>query len=435
MENSTFYVKSYGCQMNMYDSEKIISILENKGLKKNLNPENADLIVFNTCNIRDKAAHKVYSDIGRVSKSKKKKTIAVVGCVAQAENYEMFRKNKSIDIVLGPQSYHLLPLMIDDLNNNPNQINTEFIINEKFDYLSEQNKSQGVSSYITIQEGCDKFCSFCVVPYTRGPEYSRTSESILNEVSSLTNNGAKEIVLLGQNVNAYESYSGKYKIQLSDLIKSISENKKVKRIRYTTSHPINMSDELINLHSTNDKLMPFLHLPVQSGSSKILQRMNRKYDTDFYLGIISKLKKANPNIEISSDFIVGYPGETEKDFNETLRLIEEIGFTQSFSFIYSPRPGTKSSLENDDTPMKIKKKRLQTLQEKLKNIQFNFNKTFIGKKLEVLIENQSTSNPEYFFGRTPFMQPVYVKSLDLKPGDIINVNISTCNHKSLYATC
>ncbi len=435
MENSTFYVKSYGCQMNMYDSEKIISILENKGLKKNLNPENADLIVFNTCNIRDKAAHKVYSDIGRVSKSKKKKTIAVVGCVAQAENYEMFRKNKSIDIVLGPQSYHLLPLMIDDLNNNPNQINTEFIINEKFDYLSEQNKSQGVSSYITIQEGCDKFCSFCVVPYTRGPEYSRTLESILNEVSSLTNNGAKEIVLLGQNVNAYESYSGKYKIQLSDLIKSISKNKKVKRIRYTTSHPINMSDELINLHSTNDKLMPFLHLPVQSGSSKILQRMNRKYDTDFYLGIISKLKKVNPNIEISSDFIVGYPGETEKDFNETLRLIEEIRFTQSFSFIYSPRPGTKSSLENDDTPMKIKKTRLQILQEKLKNIQFNFNKTFIGKKLEVLIENQSTSNPEYFFGRTPFMQPVYVKSLDLKPGDIINVNISTCNHKSLYATC
>ena len=249
-------------------------------------------------------------------------------------------------------------------------------------------------------------------------------ESILNEVSSLTNNGAKEIVLLGQNVNAYESYSGKYKIQLSDLIKSISKNKKVKRIRYTTSHPINMSDELINLHSTNDKLMPFLHLPVQSGSSKILQRMNRKYDTDFYLGIISKLKKVNPNIEISSDFIVGYPGETEKDFNETLRLIEEIRFTQSFSFIYSPRPGTKSSLENDDTPMKIKKTRLQTLQEKLKNIKFNFNKTFIGKKLEVLIENQSTSNPEYFFGRTPFMQPVYVKSLDLKPGDIINVNIS-----------
>ena len=196
--------------------------------------------------------------------------------------------------------------------------------------MSEQNKSQGVSSYITIQEGCDKFCSFCVVPYTRGPEYSRTLESILNEVSSLTNNGAKEIVLLGQNVNAYESYSGKYKIQLSDLIKSISKNKKVKRIRYTTSHPINMSDELINLHSTNDKLMPFLHLPVQSGSSKILQRMNRKYDTDFYLGIISKLKKVNPNIEISSDFIVGYPGETEKDFNETLRLIEEIRFTQSF---------------------------------------------------------------------------------------------------------
>ena len=328
--------------MNIYDSEKITSILENKGLKLNKYAEDADLIVFNTCNIRDKAAHKLYSDIGRVNKYKKEQTIAVVGCVAQAENSEMFNKNKSIDIILGPQSYHLLPQMIDDLNKYPKQLNTEFIVNEKFDYLSEQKRKQGVSSYITIQEGCDKFCSFCVVPYTRGPEYSRTLESILKEVNVLTDNGAKEIVLLGQNVNAYESIDNGVKVNISDLIEEISKNENVKRIRYTTSHPVNMSDDLINLHATNDKLMPFIHLPVQSGSSSILKKMNRKYDMDFYRKIIEKLKAKNPKIEISSDFIIGYAGETEDDFNKTLALVDELKFTQSYSFIYSPRPGTKS---------------------------------------------------------------------------------------------
>ena len=435
MDNSTFFVKSYGCQMNVYDSEKIISILEDKGLKQNEDLENADLIIFNTCNIRDKAAHKLYSDIGRVSKYKKEKTIAVVGCVAQAENVEMFKKNKSIDIVLGPQSYHLLPQMIDDLKRNPKQLNTEFIVNEKFDYLTEQKREQGVSSYITIQEGCDKFCSFCVVPYTRGPEYSRTVDSLLKEVESLTDNGAKEIVLLGQNVNAYNiSHNGR-KIKIADLIEEISKNDNVKRIRYTTSHPINMCDDLIKLHSTNNKLMPFLHLPVQSGSSEILKKMNRKYDADFYKTVINKLKTVNPKIEISSDFIIGYPGETENDFIKTLDLVDEIKFTQSYSFIYSPRPGTKSYDEKDRVPMSEKKERLSILQEKLKKIQFEFNKSFCGKKVDVLVENQSKSNPEYFFGRTPFMQSVYIKSKKLDSGEVKNVNISTCNHKNLYASC
>ena len=418
--------------MNMYDSEKIVSILENKGLKQKKDLETADLIVFNTCNIRDKAAHKLYSDIGRVNKHKKEKTIAVVGCVAQAENEEMFNKNKSIDIVLGPQSYHLLPQMIDDLKQNPKQLNTEFIVNEKFDYLSEQKRKQGVSSYLTIQEGCDKFCSFCVVPYTRGPEYSRPLQSLLNEVNFLTDNGAKEIVLLGQNVNAYNINNNGRKIGISDLIEEISKNENVKRIRYTTSHPINMSDDLIKLHSNNDKLMPFLHLPVQSGSSNILQKMNRKYDTEFYKKTIEKLKTVNPKIEISSDFIIGYPGETERDFNQTLELINEIKFTQSYSFIYSSRPGTKSAFEEDKTPLSIKKERLSILQEKLRDIQFEFNKTFCEKNIDVLIENQSVSNPEYFFGRTPFMQSVYIKSKKINPGEVKNVNISTCNYKSLY---
>ena len=435
MSHSTFYVKSYGCQMNIYDSEKIVSILENKGLTHYKSPEKADIVIFNTCNIRDKAAHKLYSDIGRVNKYKREKTIAVVGCVAQAENNEMFVKNNSIDIILGPQSYHLLPKMIDDLKNNSKQINTEFIVNEKFDYLSEQKKPQGVSSYITIQEGCDKFCSFCVVPYTRGPEYSRDPNSILEEIKILTNNGAKEIVLLGQNVNAYESFFKQKKFRIAELIEKISDNSNIKRIRYTTSHPINMNSDLIELHSSNNKLMPFLHLPVQSGSSKILKKMNRKYDREYYCQVVDSLKKCNPNIEISSDFIVGYPGETDSDFQKTLDLVEKIEFTQSYSFIYSPRPGTKSVNEEDKTPMSVKKERLSILQEKLKDIQFNFNKSFRRKKIEVLVENQSLSNPEYYFGRTPYMQSVYIKSKQLKPGEIKNVNISTCNHKSLYATC
>ncbi len=434
MRHSTFFVKSYGCQMNMYDSEKIISILENIGLKQNKDVESADLVVFNTCNIREKAAHKLYSDIGRVNKYKEDKTIAVVGCVAQAENEEMFNKNKSIDIVLGPQSYHLLPKMIEDLKKNPKQLNTEFIINEKFDYLPEQKRKQGVSSYLTIQEGCDKFCSFCVVPYTRGPEYSRPLISLLSEVQSLTDNGAKEIILLGQNVNAYNIVHNGRKITIADLIEEVSDNKNVERIRYTTSHPVNMSDELIKLHSTNVKLMPFIHLPVQSGSSNILKKMNRKYDINMYRKIIEKLKNANPKIEISSDFIIGYPGETDNDFQKTLDLVNEIKFTQSYSFIYSARPGTKSALEGDRTPLRIKKERLSILQNELKDIQYKFNKTFCGKNIDVLVENQSISNPEFFFGRTPFMQSVYIKSQKINQGEVINVNISTCNHKNLYAS-
>ena len=258
---------------------------------------------------------------------------------------------------------------------------------------------------------------------------------MLNEVKSLTDNGAKEIVLLGQNVNAYNiSHNGR-KIGIADLIEEISKNVNVKRIRYTTSHPINMNDKLIELHSTNDKLMPFLHLPVQSGSSNILKKMNRKYDIDFYKRIIEKIKNTNPKIEISSDFIIGYPGETDADFKKTLDLVDDIKFTQSYSFIYSPRPGTKAALEEDIILMHVKKKRLSILQEKLRDIQFDFNKGFCGKSIDVLIENQSISNPEYFFGRTPYMQSVYIKSKKISPGKLKNVYISTCNHKNLYASC
>ena len=433
MNSKSFFVKSYGCQMNVYDSEKIASILENKGMIEKEEIKNADVVIFNTCNIRDKAAHKVYSDIGRVTKLNKNKTIAVVGCVAQAENSEMFNKNSNIDIVLGPQSYHLLPKMIYDSEQNKTKlINTDFIINEKFDYITEEKDSKGVSSAITIQEGCDKFCSFCVVPFTRGPEYSRYFNDIKLEAESISIRGASEIILLGQNVNAYNySYRGK-NYSISYLINLISEIEKVKRIRYTTSHPINMSDELIDLHAENKKLMPFLHLPVQSGSDQILKKMNRRYNSYDYRKIIEKLKKSNPDIEISSDFIVGYPGETEKDFNETLKLVEEVKFTQSYSFIYNERPGTKSASEKDEMSIQIKKERLSILQDKLKEIQLKYNESFYNKYVKVLVENQSISNPRYFFGRTPFMQSVYLESEKIKIGKEMNVKITSCNHKSLY---
>ena len=433
MNSKSFFVKSYGCQMNVYDSEKITSILENKGMIEKEEIKNADVVIFNTCNIRDKAAHKVYSDIGRVTKFNKNKTIAIVGCVAQAENSEMFNKNSNIDIVLGPQSYHLLPKMIYDSEQNKTKlINTDFIINEKFDYITEEKDSKGVSSAITIQEGCDKFCSFCVVPFTRGPEYSRFFNEIKLEAESVSIRGASEIILLGQNVNAYNYFYRGKNYSISYLINLISEIEKVKRIRYTTSHPINMSDELINLHAENKKLMPFLHLPVQSGSDQILKKMNRRYNSYDYRKIIEKLKKSNPDIEISSDFIVGYPGETEKDFNETLKLVEEVKFTQSYSFIYNERPGTKSASEKDEMSIQIKKERLSILQDKLKEIQLKYNESFYNKYVKVLVENQSISNPRYFFGRTPFMQSVYLESEKIKIGKEMNVKITSCNHKSLY---
>ena len=437
MTNKSFFIKSYGCQMNEYDSEKITSLLLKDGYSNSDDINKADLIVFNTCNIREKAAQKVYSDIGRVTKKNNNKTIALVGCVAQAENDEIFKKNKDVDIVLGPQSYHLLPKMIDAHNEyQKKQINTDFIINEKFDFIHEEKSPKGVSSYITIQEGCDKFCAFCVVPFTRGPEYSRSVINIVEETKSLIDRGTREIILLGQNVNAY-SYSDEENMtySISKLIDEISKLDGVKRIRYTTSHPNNMDQELMRLHGSNEKLMPFLHLPVQSGSDEILKNMNRKYNIDEYKKIIDGLKTYCPNIEISSDFIIGFPGETKKDFQETLALIDYVQFKQSYSFIYSERPGTKAANLEDNTLLEEKKERLEILQQKLQKIQLEFNTSFCNTNLtNVLIENQSQSNPEYYFGRSTFLQPVYVKAKNLTVGDIVPIGIETCNHKSLYGT-
>ncbi len=438
MEKKIF-IKTFGCQMNQYDSNRIYDSVKKIGFEKTSDQSKADCFILNTCHIRDKAKEKVYHEIGRIKKIYKKRLkpiMIVAGCVAQAENQEMLSREPYIDVVIGPQSYHKINDLIKKFVSSNRKEETEFDTISKFEYFDKiENRSNKVSSYLTIQEGCDKFCSFCVVPYTRGPEYSRSIESLVKEANSLTDNGAKEIVLLGQNVNAYNTSHNGNKVNIANLIEEISKNDNVKRIRYTTSHPINMSEDLINLHATNYKLMPFIHLPVQSGSSRILQRMNRKYDIDFYKKIIEKIKTANPKIEISSDFIIGYPGETDDDFRKTIDLVDEMKFTQSFSFIYSARPGTKSALEQDKIPLSVKKERLTILQSKLMDLQFKFNESFCGKEINVLIENQSTSNPEYFFGRTPFMQSVYVKSKKLKAGELKNVNISTCNHKNLYATC
>ena len=437
MTNKSFFIKSYGCQMNEYDSEKITSLLLKDGYSNSIDINKADLIVFNTCNIREKAAQKVYSDIGRVTKKNNNKTIALEGCVAQAENNEIFKKNKNVDIVLGPQSYHLLPKMIDAHNEyQKNQINTDFIINEKFDFIHEEKSPKGVSSYITIQEGCDKFCAFCVVPFTRGPEYSRSVINIVEETKSLLDRGTREIILLGQNVNAYSYIDEKnMTYSISKLIDEISKLDNVKRIRYTTSHPNNMNQELMRLHGSNEKLMPFLHLPVQSGSNEILKNMNRKYSIGEYKKIIDDLKTYRPDIEISSDFIIGFPGETEKDFQETLDLIDYVEFKQSYSFIYSERPGTKAASIKDNTPLEEKKARLEILQQKLQEIQLKFNRSFCNTNItNVLIENQSQSNSEYYFGRSAFLQPVYVKAKNLAVGDIVPIGIETCNHKSLYGT-
>ena len=347
MEKKIF-IKTFGCQMNEYDSNRIIDSVKKIGFKKTEDDSKADCYILNTCHIRDKAKEKVYHEIGRVKKTyryKSKPIVIVAGCVAQAENEEILKREPYVDIVMGPQSYHkindILNKFISDSKKNEE---TEFDTINKFLYLDGvENKNSKVSSFLTIQEGCDKFCHFCVVPYTRGPEYSRPFYKILNEAEKLVKNGAKEIILLGQNVNAYSFFESSKEYRLSDLIYELEKIRELKRIRYTTSHPRDMTDDLIDCYLNSKKLMPFIHLPIQSGSNKILQLMNRKHRVEDYISIYERLKNINSNIEFSSDFIIGYPGEDSNDFNHTIDLIKKIKFINSFSFIFSPRPGTKAS--------------------------------------------------------------------------------------------
>ena len=422
--------------MNEYDSNRLSDLVKKVGYQRTKDLENIDCYILNTCHIREKATEKVYHDIGRLKKiykNKKKPAVFVTGCVAQAENEEMLDREPYIDAVVGPQSYQSIPKILQRLNKRKDKLNfTNFDVVKKFDKLNQiKNTDTKISSFVTIQEGCDKFCNFCVVPYTRGPEYSRSPLEIIQEVKDLISNGVVEITLLGQNVNAYGYKKNGSIFKLSDLIFELENIKELKRIRYTTSHPKDMTSDLIKCHKISKKLVPFIHLPIQSGSNTILKSMNRKHTREDYLNIIKNLIAARPEIKFSSDFIVGYPGETKKDFEDTLSLINNVKFINSFSFIYNQRPGTPAFKLN---PLKkeIQHNRLIILQNLLNNIQNNYNKNQIGKNKKVLIENKM-KNQEKYFGRTDSFTPVVIENIDDKDiGKIINVRIKDCNKNTLF---
>ena len=420
--------------MNEYDSNRIADLLQSINFTKVEQENLADYFIFNTCHIREKATQKVYSDIGKIKKifrdKKNKPTFILAGCVAQAESSVVFEKSDFVDIVVGPQAYHKLPNIIQEHDQNKKKVcNTDLDVSEKFDTLnSYKNNFSKVSSFVTIQEGCDKFCKFCVVPYTRGPEFSRSADTIMNEVNNLVDSGTREIVLLGQNVSAYQHEN----FNLAKLIKQIASITNLERIRFTTSHPNDFDEELINIFKDEPKLMPQLHLPVQSGSNKILELMNRKHSREFYLDLIGKFKSVRPDIEFSSDFIVGYPGETEEDFEQTINLVKEVGFSNSYSFIYSQRPGTPA-VDLDQISKSIAQKRLEKLQQLLFDLQLKSNESKINKKTKVLIENM-TSTANQFFGRNEYMQPVFIHADNCTIGNVIDVSIDSYKRNNLFGT-
>ena len=429
--NQKIFIKTFGCQMNEYDSNRIYDTVKKIGYEKTDNYEDTNCYLLNTCHIRDKAKEKVYHEIGRVKKkfrSKSKPLVIVAGCVAQAEHEEMLKREPYIDLVLGPQAYHKINDTILDHQKKKKKLEeTEFDAIAKFEYLSKiKNQTKKISSFLTIQEGCDKFCHFCVVPYTRGPEYSRPFDQILEEAKHLMDNGSKEIILLGQNVNAY-NFEG---LRLSHLIIELEKFSSLKRIRYMTSHPKDMTDDLIEVYRNSKKLMPLVHLPVQSGSDKILKLMNRKHTIKKYLEVFNVLKKINPDIQFSSDFIIAYPGENEQDFKNTLRLIEEVKFINSFSFIFSPRPGTVAS----DLPIMEKKeslKRLEIVQELLSKNQIKMNKSLENTTQNVLVENR-TDDKTKLFGRSEYMTSVLFDGSDDLIGKIVKVKILNSNRSVLF---
>ena len=425
------FIKTFGCQMNEYDSNRIYDTVKKIDFVKTEKYEEADCYLLNTCHIRDKAKEKVYHELGRVKKifrSKTKPLVIVAGCVAQAEHEEMLKREPYIDLVLGPQAYHKInDTILNHQSIKSKHEETEFDAITKFEYLSKiKNQASKISSFLTIQEGCDKFCHFCVVPYTRGPEYSRPFNQIVDEAKQLANNGSKEIILLGQNVNAYnfENY------RLSNLILELEKLSGIERIRYTTSHPKDMTTDLIDTYKNSKKLMPLVHLPVQSGSDKILDLMNRKHTIKNYLEIFYKLKKIKPNIEFSSDFIIAYPGEEENDFEDTIKLIDEVKFINSFSFIFSPRPGTVAA----DLPLIDKKRsmeRLEIVQQKLFSNQINMNKKLEGKQINVLVENR-TDDKSKLFARSEYMTSVLFSGSDDLVGKIVKVKIKKSNQNTLF---
>ena len=421
--------------MNEYDSNRIFDTVKEIGFEKTDKYEDANCYLLNTCHIRDKAKEKVYHEIGRVKKifrSKPKPIVIVAGCVAQAENQEMLKREPYIDIVIGPQSYHKInEAILKHSKNKKKEEETEFDTISKFNYLSKiKNKDSKVSSFLTIQEGCDKFCHFCVVPYTRGPEYSRPFKQIIDEAKELIESGAKEIILLGQNVNAYKFQDNNREYKLSDLLLELNGFDQIERVRYTTSHPKDMTEDLINVYKKSSKLMPLVHLPVQSGSNKILKSMNRKHTIEEYLKVYESLKEINPNVEFSSDFIIGYPGEDEDDFNKTMELIEKIGFINSYSFIFSARPGTVAADLTQVNAVKSKE-RLEIIQKRLFKNQINKNKSLENKILNVLVENIMKDGIK-LFGRTEYMTSVIFDGDIDNIGKIVQVEITSSNQNSLF---
>lgn len=442
------YIKTFGCQMNVYDSQKMADLLSVHGWSQIESPEHADFIILNTCHIREKAAEKVYSDLGRLNilKQKRKKetgkdtAIAVAGCVAQAEGAEIIKRAPYVDMVMGPQTYHRLPEMVARMERaktggKPTAIvDTDFPVESKFDYLPEETQVRTGTAFLSIQEGCDKFCAFCVVPYTRGAEVSRPFDAVMREAENLVKNGALELNLLGQNVNAYHGErSGGKEVSLGRLLFELTEKLApmgLKRLRYTTSHPRDMHDELYKAHAEIDILMPYLHLPVQAGSDRILEAMNRKHTSDDYRRIIDKLKTARPDLAMASDFIVGFPGESEKDFAETLRLVRDVNYAQAYSFKYSPRPGTPASISDLQISEDVKARRLDDLQSLLNEQQYGFNKKFMGQTMPVIFEKHLKKSNQ-LWGRSPFMQAVTVPGNPRLVGKMMDVRITHAGPNSL----
>jgi len=432
----TFAVKSFGCQMNVYDGERMAELLAAQGMSAASDGETADLVVLNTCHIREKAAEKVYSDIGRIVKGaheegRAKPLIAVAGCVAQAEGAEIPNRAKAVDIVVGPQAYHRLPELVADAAAGRTALDTDMPAIAKFGALPARRKV-GPTAFLTVQEGCDKFCTYCVVPYTRGAEISRPWDQIVDEARALVDAGAREITLLGQNVNAWSGEDDKGTAQgLDGLIRALDRLPGLERIRYTTSHPNDMTQGLIDAHRDVARLMPFLHLPVQAGSDRILKAMNRSHTRDSYLRIIDRVRAARPDIALSGDFIVGFPGETEAEFRETLDLVDRIGHAQAFSFKYSPRPGTPAATMDGQVAPEVMDERLQRLQALLNEQQHAFNRATIGARTRVLIERKGKL-PGQMLGKSPWLQSVHLQT-DAPIGTMIEVDITSAGPNSLGA--
>jgi tRNA-2-methylthio-N6-dimethylallyladenosine synthase len=433
------HIKTYGCQMNVYDSARMADVLAPLGFALSDTAEDADLVILNTCHIREKAAEKVYSDLGRLRpfKARKRDTggrmmVAVAGCVAQAEGAEIRARAPDVDIVLGPQTYHRLPEMVAKAARQSGVVlDTDFPAEAKFDFLPETQTAPGVSAFLSIQEGCDKFCTFCVVPYTRGAEYSRPAAAILAEARRLVELGAREITFLGQNVNAYRGAAPEGGFWgLGRLVRGVADIPGLARIRYTTSHPRDVDDALIAAHRDVDALMPFLHLPVQSGADKILEAMNRRHTADDYRRTVDQLRAARPDLALSSDFIVGFPGETDVDFDATMKLVREIGFAQAYSFKYSARPGTPAAAMKTPVPETVKAARLDALQELLQSQLRDFNRASIGREMPVLFEKPGR-HPGQLIGRSPYLQAVHAELPASRIGAVVPVRIASLTVNSL----